>query len=250
MLNYQIIALKSGTDNYIWLIHDSMHAVLIDPTEALVVKNYLSQHQLKLQAILLTHGHSDHVGGVSDLVSLYNPDLIDNFHGQLIESQIMQVGDFPAFKVILAPGHTAEHVVYLFDDQHLFCGDVLFSLGCGRVFTNDFAAAYDSLMKIKALPAATLCYPAHEYTLNNLRFTTMFDQTQDYYVEFAGSVQMKLSSLQNNSLPTRLDGELKYNLFLRCNEVVIWQLVAEHIGEEITDEFSCFVALRNLRNNF
>lgn len=249
MSNYHIIALKSGADNYIWLIHDSVHAVLIDPTEALIVKNYLSQNQLKLQAILLTHGHSDHVGGVSELVSLYNPDVIDNFHGQLFELQIIQVGDFPEFKVILAPGHTVEHVVYLFDDQHLFCGDVLFSLGCGRVFTNDFAAAYDSLVKIKALPAATLCYPAHEYTLNNLRFTTMFDQTPDYYTKFAEEVQVKLTNLQN-SLPTQLGGELKYNLFLRCDDVAVWQLVSESIGEEITDEFSCFVALRNLRNNF
>lgn len=249
MSNYQIIALKSGVDNYIWLIHDSMHAVLIDPTEALVVKNYLYQHQLKLQAILLTHGHSDHVCGVSELVSLYDPAIIDNFHGQLIESQMIQVGDFPEFKVILAPGHTTEHVVYLFDGQHLFCGDVLFSLGCGRVFTNDFAAAYDSLMKLKALPATTLCYPAHEYTLNNLRFTTMFDQTTGYYTKFAEAVQIKLTNLQN-SLPTLLGDELKLNLFLRCDDVAVWQLVADHIGEEITDEFSCFVALRNLRNNF
>lgn len=249
MSNYQVIALKSGQDNYIWLIHDEQNAIVIDPTEAKVVKNYLTKHALNLQAIFLTHGHADHIGGVKELALSYQPEIIDNFKQQLLESQIIQIGTFPTFQVMLTPGHTVEHVVYLFDMKHLFCGDVLFSMGCGRVFTNDFDAAYTSLNTIKALDPRILCYPAHEYTANNLRFTSRLDKTPDYYTQFAKFVVMKLSSLQN-SLPTLLGDELQYNLFLRCHDPLVWSLVAAASDEIIDSEFNCFVALRKLRNNF
>lgn len=249
MLNYQVIPLKSGQDNYIWLIHDEQHAIVIDPTEAKIVKAYLTKHDLNLQAILLTHGHADHIGGVKELNLSYQPEIIDNLKQQLFESQIIQIGTFPVFQVMLTPGHTAEHAVYLFDMKHLFCGDVLFSMGCGRVFTNDFDAAYASLRNIKALDPAIRCYPAHEYTANNLRFTSVLDKTPDYYTQFAKFVVMKLSSLQN-SLPTLLSDELQYNLFLRCHDPLVWSLVAAASDEIIDSEFNCFVALRKLRNNF
>lgn len=249
-MNYTIIALNALKDNYIWLIHDGQNAVAVDPTESHVVEQYLQQHNLSLKVILLTHNHPDHTGGVKALCERYAPTCIDNFVQQLADGQMLNLADLDlSVKVLLTPGHTLEHVCYLVDDKHLFCGDTLFGMGCGRVFTNDFVAMYSSLNKIKVLPESTLCYPAHEYTANNLRFITSVDTNHLYYQDYAKYLLMKLSSTQN-SLPTVLADELHYNLFLRCNDPKVWAMVGTKCGELISDEENCFVVLRQLRNAF
>ena len=249
-MKYTIVALRALKDNYVWLIHDDKSAIVVDPTEAHVVEQYLQQHNLSLKIILLTHNHPDHTGGVKILCQRYHPECIDNFNQQLADGQMLHLADMDlSVKVLLTPGHTFEHVCYLVDDKHLFCGDTLFGMGCGRVFTNDFVAMYNSLNKIKALPESTLCYPAHEYTANNLRFITSIDDNHAYYQDYAKYLVMKLTSLQN-SLPTVLADELRYNLFLRCDEPHVWGIVSAKSGELISDEENCFVVLRQLRNAF
>ncbi len=249
-MNYQLKALRALQDNYIWVIHNEKSAIVVDPTLAEPVDEFLQQNKLQLASILLTHGHIDHIGGVAELVNKYSPQVVDNFSDQLTDTTEIQIDEFPLIRVILTPGHMYEHVCYLFDQKHLFCGDTLFALGCGRVFTNDYQLMYNSLAKLKKLDADVLCYPAHEYTLNNLRFTLELDnENQGYYAEFINSTDSKLFEKQN-SLPTLLSDELKYNLFLRDDDARLWTVVGKKSESVITNGFEYFKQLRMIRNNF
>lgn len=249
MINYQIIALPAFQDNYIWLIHNDRFAIVIDPGSADVVDAYLVKNKLTLQTILLTHSHDDHIGGVSQLQETYALSVIDNFKFQLLDNQIIDLPNFPSLQVLITPGHLMEHVCYLFADKHLFCADTLFSLGCGRVFTNDFKAMHNSLNKIKSLSPQTLCYPAHEYTMTNLRFTLSIDSDHEYYRNYADKLTARLASAKN-TLPVLLGDELKHNLFLRCDDPKVWSMVEAKSGKIIHSAYECFLQLRLLRNDF
>lgn len=247
--DYIILPIKSLQDNYIWVIHNQERALVIDPGESRSVIDYLQSNNLKLDTILLTHSHQDHTAGVKLLEEYSGCKIIDSTSGKLVDQQIIKIDSFPDIQVIFTPGHTNEHVIYLFDEQHLFCGDLLFGLGCGRVFTENYHAAYTSLCKLKELTDTILCYPAHEYTMNNLRFTSQIDPSSTDYSNYADFLLMKLTSLQI-SLPTLLADELKYNLFLRCNDPHVMNLVQIASQQAINNEFDCFKQLRILRNNF
>lgn len=247
---YSITALKALQDNYIWVISNQESALVVDPSDANVVRDFLVTHNLNLVAILLTHNHQDHNGGVVELQQEYSDFKCYNYLDDHISDNItIDIANFPLIKVIATPGHMMDHVCYLVDNKHLFCGDTLFSLGCGRIFSGNFIAAYASLAKVKSLPETTWCYPAHEYTLANLKFTLSFDNDYEYYAQLKTQIDDKLA-LDGRSLPVRLADELKYNLFLRCNEPKIQQLVANKIHQNITDELECFIGLRELRNSF
>lgn len=248
-MKYNITALKVLTDNYIWLIHDDEKAVVVDPALAHPVIDYITSHELSLKGIILTHSHADHVGGVNELTATYRPQIVDNFNGRLQDNQIVSIFGFPEFKVILTPGHLYEHVCYFVDEKYLFCGDTLFSLGCGRVFTGDYAAMHNSLNKIKVLSGEILCYPAHEYTTRNLDFTLSIDDNHAYYQPIISLIEQKLKNF-GNSLPALLSDELKYNLFLRTADVQIWEKVSYKTGVEIKNDLDCFIQLRLLRNGF
>ncbi len=267
--DYTITALPALTDNYIWIISNNKDAIVIDPTIAKPVSQYLQQHNLKLKAILLTHPHGDHIGGVAELVNLFQPQVVDNFKGQLSDDMLVSIDGFPGFRIITTPGHMYEHVCYLLDSTHLFCGDTLFSLGCGRVFTGDFQAMYNSLNKIKALVNSNsglsnlntnandlqlkktiLCYPAHEYTMRNYEFTVAIDDGNNkYYEPLSANINSRLLTT-GISLPVNLEDELNYNLFLRTDDPRIWPIVGAKAGVQVEDAFSCFYHLRQLRNNF
>lgn len=268
-----IHALPALADNYMWLIHNHKDAIIIDPTLATPVAEFLAANSLTLRAILLTHAHHDHIGGVAQLCAKFAPQVYDNFNEQLRDGSLIQIPGFAAFQVLLTPGHTFEHVCYLFAKQHLFCGDTLFTLGCGRVFTNDYELMFRSLVKLQRLGDEVCCYPAHEYTLKNLEFTLSLDPDQDYYKGYAKSESSKIWYQQStamclspaevyssgrqldngrlpNSVPSSLAAEKKYNLFLRCHQLYIQQLVAVNSQKVITNPLECFVALRQLRNIF
>lgn len=249
-MNYHIKALRALQDNYIWVIYNQESAIVVDPTLADPVAEFLQQNNLQLKSIVLTHGHIDHIGGVAELENKYSPQVVDNFSDQLTDATELQIDGFPLIRITLTPGHMYEHVCYLFDRKHLFCGDTLFSLGCGRVFTNDYQLMYDSLAKLKRLDNDVLCYPAHEYTLNNLRFTLELDnENHGYYREFIDKTDTKLFEKQN-SLPTLLSDELKYNLFLRDNDPRLWAVVGKKSESVIANSFEYFKQLRMIRNNF
>ncbi len=247
--DYIISPIKSLQDNYIWVVHNQERALVVDPGESSSVINYLQNNNLQLDTILVTHSHQDHTAGIKLLEKHYGCIIIDNTSGKLIDNQVIHIDSFPDIQVLFTPGHTEDHVIYLLDNQHLFCGDLLFGLGCGRVFTENYQVAYASLCKLKKLSDTILCYPAHEYTMNNLRFTSQIDPSPTYYLDYANLLLMKLTSLQI-SLPTLLADELKYNLFLRCDNVDVMNMVVILSQQIIKSEFDCFKQLRIIRNNF
>ncbi len=251
-MNYKILPIKAFKDNYIWAIHDGVNVVIVDPGERTPVLQFLQEWRLNLVGILITHEHADHIGGVNELNAKF-PNV------QLLGCGYQKYNDFDSFKlpelnltcqVINTPGHTENHVLFLVDSAHLFCGDVLFSFGCGRVFTSDFIAAFESLQKIKQLSLNALIYPAHEYTQANLNFTLQTDKgNTSYYQIISNEVQTRLVE-DGISLPTTLANELKYNLFLRTGDVNVQNIISSKCGFQISDSFDCFVALRELRNNY
>lgn len=178
----QIIPIPAFQDNYIWLIHDGQNAAVVDPGDALPVLNTLNTLNLHLEAILITHHHQDHIGGVDTLlahfphIKIYAPAL-EHYNFQHIAvrdcNQISVANWLNAVSVISLPGHTLGHVAfYLEQDKahYLFCGDTLFGAGCGRLFEGMPVQMFDSLKKLASLPGDTLVFCAHEYTLHNINF--------------------------------------------------------------------------------
>ncbi|MCR8968529.1 hydroxyacylglutathione hydrolase [Facklamia sp. 7083-14-GEN3] len=232
-----IKAIPALEDNYIWLIKTGEDVVVVDPGESEPLIDYLQTSGLKVKAILLTHFHEDHVGGLSELlasqkheVTVYGPIEVEDQVNQVVkDGDRLEINGWE-FEVLKTPGHSAEHISYLMD-KHLFCGDVLFSAGCGRVFTNDYQAQYDSLQKIKALSDETQIYAGHEYTLTNLAFSlTIEPDNQDLMNQQQAVKDRRSKGLP--SLPTNLAVVKKINLFLQA--------------ESLKD----FIQLRKVRDQF
>ncbi|TCP94787.1 hydroxyacylglutathione hydrolase [Cricetibacter osteomyelitidis] len=218
-----LIPLPALNDNYIWLYaRENLPVIVIDPAESRQVLDYLQQHQLTLEAILLTHKHNDHIGGVAELkaqfpaVSVYGPPECAG----LGATEIVQNGEIQTayyhIQVIFTGGHTEQHISYLVD-EHLFCGDSLFSAGCGRVFTGDYQAMFDGLQRLKALSDTTIVCPAHEYTLSNLAFAeTVTARRIQSGVQNHKSFVMQLRQADKPSLPTTMALEKQINPFLQA----------------------------------
>ncbi len=243
----QITPIPAFNDNYLWTLHQGNQAVVVDPGDAAPVLTFLNTQGLDLNAILLTHHHADHIGGVAELrrhypnCPVYGPQSIDLVtHPCLEADQIDTV--LGSFSVIDLPGHTADHIGFIWQNDavpHVFCGDTLFSAGCGRVFTGTYAQLFASLNKLKALPNNTLFYPAHEYTRSNLYFTEKVDPgNPDVAAALAYCDEHPIS------LPTSLAKERLINPFLRTDNAHI----AATIGLTQADEFERFKSLREFKN--
>lgn len=223
-------ALPAFADNYIWMIDDGRDAVIVDPGEAAPVQAALAERHLRLVGILVTHHHRDHIGGLRALRPL--------LHGQVWGPAREAIGepfapcqdgdrvDLPGgpWEVIDVPGHTAGHIAFYSacpsGDPILFCGDTLFSAGCGRLFEGTAAQMHASLSRLAALPAATRVCCAHEYTLSNLRFAARVEPANA-----ALSRHLQWCEAQRElglpTLPSRIGIELGINPFLRCDEPTV-----------------------------
>ena len=213
-------------DNYIWVYgRENCSVIVIDIPEIKNLLPFLQENKLTVEAVLLTHKHADHVAGVAAFkqhfpeVPVYGPaECADSGVTQIVTQGEMQCGDY-SIQVIPTGGHTEQHVSYVVDG-HLFCGDTLFSAGCGRVFTGDYAQMFQSLQRLNALPANTMICPAHEYTLSNLAFAASVAQTQHLStlksaVEKQRVLVETLRAQQRPSLPTTLALERQINPFLQ-----------------------------------
>ena len=254
----KLIPLPAFTDNYIWLLHNQQQALVVDPGDARPVLAALQQLDLVLQAILVTHHHADHTGGVQALRQVTGAKVFGPAREVMPEpltrlsggDQLNALG--LTFDVIDVPGHTAGHIAYFCapvnDAPLLFCGDTLFSGGCGRLFEGSPADMLASLDTLAALPDATRVCCTHEYTLSNLKFACAVDPNNEALAHYTASAQ-DLRARQQPTLPCRLDVERQINPFLRSRQPAVIQ-AAQGFDPGAQDAVSVFAALRQWKNEF
>ena len=246
-------------DNYIWVIHNQDHAAVVDPGVASPVIDYLQTEKLQLCAILITHHHSDHTGGITELtqsfnVPVYGPcnESIAGVTHLLREDDSIQLKEIALdLSVMDIPGHTHGHIAYYGSKPFamVFCGDTLFSCGCGRIFEGDAAQKYQSLQKLCQLPGETRIYCTHEYTLGNINFARRVDPENRKLIGLEIATQ-QLRQHNIPTLPTLLSLEKAVNPFLRCDQPALINSAQQHAIMPLSDPSSVFSILREWKNNF
>lgn len=230
-MNYKVhvIDVQNQLKNYIWILEhsSSKHCVVIDPTDAVMVRDYCLAQQLDITQIWLTHWHVDHTGGAAELarpstLPVYGPreelSKISSLSHPLQDADVFQFHDLNV-EVIATPGHTHGHIVYFIDAlDSVFCGDVLFAMGCGRVFEGTHEQMYHSLNRLAALPPRTQVYCSHEYTSDNATFALTLEPNNLALQQRAEQVA-QLRQLGQITLPTSIELELETNPFLRVTSL-------------------------------
>ena len=254
MLNIEIIPCLN--DNYSYLLYDEdTNAVaIIDPSDFNPCDKIINEKYNKLDYILNTHHHFDHVGGNQKLKEKYKSKVlgfqldknrIPGIDIALKEKQSFKIGN-TSFEVIFIPGHTKGHVAfYCKDEKIVFTGDTLFSLGCGRVFEGTYEQMFNSLNKLKNLPIDTKIYCGHEYTKKNLEFCLEYDLNNDFLRKKSNWINSKIES-NSPTVPVSIDEEKKTNIFLRCNEPSI----KNALNLDNASEQEIFSKLRALKDIF
>ncbi len=243
-------------DNYSYIIIDpkNKNTCVVDPSESKPVINFLKKNNLQLNYILNNHHHYDDVGGNTELKKKYKAKIV-GFEGDceripeidimLKDGEIWKQDNFEA-KVIHIPGHTLGHICFHFyNENNLFTGDTLFSLGCGRIFEGTYEQMFASLEKIKKLPLKTKIYCGHEYTLQNSKFCITYDGGNQNLIKKIQEIKEKLTK-NKPTIPSTLEEELKNNIFLRSgNDKIKTNLNMNNSSSLVT-----FSKLRDLKDNF
>lgn len=253
----QITAIKAFRDNYIWAIHhpNKNDIVVVDPGDPNPVLAYLQNNNFKLSGIILTHHHWDHSGGIEILCKKF--PALEAF-GPKVEpvqglTTLVQEGDKVhllddtlMFDVLDIPGHTLGHVAYV-GENLLFCGDTLFSCGCGRVFEGTPQQMVTSLKKLSSLPKETRVYCGHEYTLANIAFAKKVEP-DNADLQLREIEARTCLDQEKPTLPSLMGTELKTNPFLRCSEKNVIKAVQQHTNSQSTELVSIFAKLRDWKN--
>lgn len=226
-MSIQIEAIRAFSDNYIWAVHDGRHCVIVDPGEASGTLAFLDRHELALCGLLLTHHHHDHVGGVDEIRARHpapawgpdDPRMPKNLR-VVGEGDSVAIDELDlAFGVLETPGHTTSHIAF---DGHglLFCGDTLFSAGCGRLFEGTPAQMQASIDKFAALSDSTRVYCAHEYTESNCSFARKVEPDNPALAERCDRVA-ELRRHDRITLPSSIGEEKSFNPFMRTREPAV-----------------------------
>ena len=243
-------------DNYSYLIHDEISntVAIVDPSEFIPCDTIISKNYKKLDFILNTHHHYDHVGGNEELKKKYNSKVlgfendknrIPQIDTVLKDNQEFKIGTLN-FTTIFIPGHTRGHVAFYFKKERVFfSGDTLFSLGCGRVFEGTYKQMFQSLNKLKNLPGETKVYCGHEYTFKNLEFCLKFNPNNDFLKKKKDDIKLSLKN-KKPTIPSTIADEIKANIFFRVNDPDI----KKAINLENSPDIEIFTKLRDLKDNF
>jgi len=247
-------------DNYLWVLARGRDAAVVDPGDAGPVQAFLENNGLTLRAILATHHHGDHVGGLTALAAqwhcpVFGPagERIAGLTQRLKEGDRIRVPGLEVeLEVIDVPGHTAGHIAYVHrdpGDPFVFCGDTLFAGGCGRLFEGTAAQMVGSLSKLASLPADTRVYCAHEYTLANLRFARAVEPDNVALAERQAREAARRERGEP-TVPSTLEVELATNPFLRWAEPRVIAAAERHAGRALADPVAVFAEIREWKNRF
>jgi hydroxyacylglutathione hydrolase len=250
----EIVPVKAFKDNYVWTLRNATHAAVVDPGEARPVLDYLAREALQLAAILATHHHADHVGGIAELlekrrVPVYGPrnEPIATLSHPVSEGDTVTIAELGVkFSVLDIPGHTRAHIAY-YGAEALFCGDTLFACGCGRLFEGTAEQMYASLQKLLALPDATKVYCGHEYTLANIGFARSVEPANSALAS-REQRDRRLREAGKPTLPSTLADEKATNPFLRCREPAVIESANKYLGARVSDPVRVFAAIRQWKN--
>lgn len=252
-----VLHVRAFQDNYIWVIrgNSSTHALLVDPGDAKPVLNALPRMGLSPAAILCTHHHHDHVGGIPELLEhfpglpVYGPmrEQIEGLTHPLREDDKVDALGLQ-LKVLDIPGHTRGHIAY-YGHGWLFCGDTLFSAGCGRLFEGTAAQMHASLAQLSALPDNTQVYCGHEYTLANLRFALTVEPENSAALAYRDAAEAQ-QAMGMPTIPSTLKLERQINPFLRTRETAVRTATENQAGQSLADSVAVFGALRRWKDNF
>ena len=246
-------------DNYVWVIHNSENheAYVVDPGDADPVLEYLSTEKFVLCGIIVTHSHWDHVSGIEKIIKKYRVPVYGNKSINLVTSSVKNGDIFDLWQgisanVIETPGHLSDHLSYFIDDKKtksLFCGDTLFSSGCGRIFDGDHLTLKTSIDTLSKLPASTSVYCTHEYTMSNLEFAHRLEPSNKHILERIDQVK-KLRQQNLPSLPSTIELEHQVNPFLRRHSPELQTHLKEKCNCDLSDDLSIFTELRRWKDSF
>ena len=245
------------TDNYIWAISDEEQSyfAIVDPGDARPVIDFLEEKDGVLAAILITHHHIDHIGGINKLLArypqtpVYGPakERIPHSTTSLEEGDRVVIPEIEAtFNIIFIPGHTTGHIAF-YQKGLIFCGDTLFANGCGRVFDGTISELYYSLKKLMQLPPDTLIYCAHEYTLDNIGFAKWVEPENLDLLQREAQTYALIDQ-GKPSVPSTLELELKTNPFLRCHEADVIEMAEKFARKNLASGIEVFKAIRSWKD--
>jgi hydroxyacylglutathione hydrolase len=257
MNSVRVVPIKAFNDNYIWCLANTKTCVVVDPGDAAPVIQHCKAKNLTLTDILITHHHWDHTNGLTDLlnefpnINIYGPqnDKIAHITHYLTEGESIELASLKiSFEVIEVPGHTLDHIAY-HGEIGLFCGDTLFSAGCGRLFEGSPKQMFNSLKKLTALPAQTPVYCTHEYTLANIKFAEQVEPNNQTLLNYKGWAESQRIELKP-TLPSTIAQQLDINPFLRVEQTDVKRSAESYSGNQLSSPDETFATLRNWKDNF